>query len=186
MTRESCIFAEVVKAMAKSSDSAKAALAEIDLLIELASGQKTFEQVRSDASKFAFAGASLKSLIHSNASRGITQRLKELTGVDRDSLAFFEVRCREDDLGTKTRQHPFSLLSSRIQALLARKPTYFDVVRQPVSGEDVVASSFTNSPEYLSHELVKSPVVQMHVVPVGVYSDGIKACDDTRTHTHTP
>lgn len=153
--------------------------AELDLLIELASGKKTFDQVRSDALKFAFAGEGLQRLVHSNASRGITQRLKQLTGIDKESLSYFEVRCKEDCDGSKSRMHPFSLLSTRIQTIQAQDEEYFNIVREPVSNRNVVASSFTNSPEYLTHELVSSPVVDLAVVPVGLYSDGIKICDDT-------
>ena len=65
--------------------------AELRLLLELADGQKTFEMVRSDASKFGLKGKVLKQLVKSHASRGIRQRLKELTGIDREDLTHFRV-----------------------------------------------------------------------------------------------
>ena len=89
--------------------------------------------MRKDAQKFEFASAGLRRLIHTNASRGLTERLKQLTGVDKESLFFSDVRYNDDELGDTTRKHPFSLLSSRIQALRSRDPQYFEVEREPVS-----------------------------------------------------
>ena len=155
-------------------------LAELDLLIELASGKKTFEQVRDDARKFMFAGTGLEGLATSNASRGTTERLKSLTGIDKDSLAHFDVRCKADVDGRTVRSHPFSLLSSKIQRLNSLDPAFFDVALEAASSPDVVASTFTNSPEYLEHDLVQTlSGTAVHVVPVGLYSDGIKIGDDT-------
>ena len=154
--------------------------AELELLIEFASGKKSFEQVRSDAEKFHGGAVDLKHLLQdANVSRGITKRLKDLTDVDKESLSWFQIRCKEEEPGVTTRKHPISLLSTRIEALMRMNPDYFDVVLEEVSDPAVVASSFTNSPEYQNHELVRSEAVQRHVVPVGVYSDGVKVCDDT-------
>ena len=58
--------------------------AELELLIELASGGKTFTQVQKDAHRLG-----LESLDHSNPSRGITERLRQLTGVSTKILEFF-------------------------------------------------------------------------------------------------
>ena len=74
--------------MAAAADDPRALRAEVDLLAEYASGEKTFAQVRKDAQKFEFASAGLRRLIHTNASRGLTERLKQLTGVDKESLVF--------------------------------------------------------------------------------------------------
>ena len=50
---------------------------ELELLIELASGQKTFIQVQRDARRSGWENLDRDS----NAARGITQRLRELTSV---------------------------------------------------------------------------------------------------------
>ena len=94
--------------------------AEVGLLQELAAGKKTFEQVKSDALKFAFAGTTLKNLARTNASRGIKDRLKQLTGIGEDTLDFFPLRRQGGAKG-----HPFSLLHKKIQNLLADDPGYF-------------------------------------------------------------
>ena len=65
--------------------------AELELLIELASGAKTFVQVERDAARFGLA-----SLIHANPSRGITERLKELTSISKETLDFFPIRCKPE------------------------------------------------------------------------------------------
>ena len=90
------------------------------LLRELAAGKKTFEQVKDDALKFAFAGKKLKNLARSNASRGIKDRLKQLTGIGEDTLDFFPLRRQGEAKG-----HPFSLLHKKIQNLLAGDPGHF-------------------------------------------------------------
>ena len=64
---------------------------ELDLLIELASAQKIFNQVRKDAARLG-----LWSLVASNTARGITQRLHELTGISKDSLCRFPIRCKPE------------------------------------------------------------------------------------------
>ena len=61
--------------------------AELELLLELSQGKKTFAQVHADARKFAFAGARLKSLAKANKARGIRDRLGELTGLNEQSLS---------------------------------------------------------------------------------------------------
>ena len=56
----------------------------LELLIELAQGAKTFEQVGRDARRLG-----LHTLVHTNPARGITQRLRELTGISKESLSWF-------------------------------------------------------------------------------------------------
>ena len=164
----------------RKSRASEAAAAELDLLLALAAGTKTFEQVKRDAETFLFASSKLRSLVASNPARGITDRLRELTGICKNSLFFFPVRCPEDLEGRTTRRQPFSLLSTKVMQVLAQDPSYFEVVAEPVSSPDVIASSFTNSPEYLTHDLVRAAHgTDLQVIPVGLYSDGVKVCCDT-------
>ena len=46
--------------------------AELKLLLSLARGKKTLQQVVDDASDFSFAGDRLKRLVTSNPARGVT------------------------------------------------------------------------------------------------------------------
>ena len=72
--------------------------AELELLIELASGQKTFIQVQRDARRSGWESLDRDS----NPARGITQRLRELTGVSKESLSFFPIRCKLEGKQTPT------------------------------------------------------------------------------------
>ena len=56
--------------------------AELELLIELAAGAKDFDQVYKDAWRLGC----IELIRDTNASRGITRRLKELTGISKESL----------------------------------------------------------------------------------------------------
>eukprot|EP00959_Pyramimonas_sp_CCMP1952_P073954 1545791-Pyramimonas_sp.AAC.1 len=135
--------------------------------------------VRSDASKFGFKGKVLKQLVKSHASRGIRQRLKELTGIDRDELTHFRVRCAEgagdgqvDNNGSPTMDHPFILLSTHIQQLYAADDAFFEIEEQPANSQ--VVSNLINSPEYQNHGLVNHLRGSGEtVVPVGFYADGV-------------
>lgn len=64
----------------------KAAAAELDLLLSLARGKKTFEQVVEDAKSFGFAGSEIQRLVTSNPARGVTQRLEQVAGISKNSL----------------------------------------------------------------------------------------------------
>ena len=55
--------------------AAKEKVAELNLLLDLARGKKTFEQIVSDATDFSYAGDSIENLIDSKASRNVTERL---------------------------------------------------------------------------------------------------------------
>ena len=65
--------------------AAKEARAELKLLLSLARGKKTFEQVVDDARDVSHAGQALSNLVASNAARGVTKRLVELSGVGQES-----------------------------------------------------------------------------------------------------
>ena len=58
------------------------AQAELELLIELTAGAKDFDQVYKDARRHGC----IELIRDTNASRGITRRLKELTGISKESL----------------------------------------------------------------------------------------------------
>ena len=49
--------------------------AELNLLLDLTAGKKSFAQVGRDAVTFSYRGSELQSLCHTNAARGIAQRL---------------------------------------------------------------------------------------------------------------
>lgn len=150
---------------------------ERGLLLELALGKKTFEQVAVDARRLVRKGADLSALTGSNAARCITQRLQELTGISKDSLHFFDVRCKpgtaDPGLAGEKMKLPFILLSTHIEQLIAKDQYYFEADLRRPDG-DIAASSFLNSREYINHELVQHcyPLGET-VVPVGLYSDGI-------------
>ena len=111
--------------------------AELELLIELAFGAKTFEQVNRDAARFG-----LQRLVHSNASRGISERLKELTGISKESLSFFPIRCKPEAAthGDKMLQ-PFVLLSSIVEKCLQEDECFFAVSQTPTHPETVAVSN---------------------------------------------
>ena len=98
--------------------------AEVELLIELASGTKTFEQIKTDAQRHG-----LPTLVHSNPARGITERLAVLTNISKDSLTFRPIRC-SPDAATRgnTMQHPFVLISTIVEKCLAQDE-YFSKLR---------------------------------------------------------
>ena len=103
--------------------------AELELLIELASGGKTFTQVQKDAHRLG-----LESLDHSNPSRGITERLRQLTGVSKESLSFFSVKCNPDsatEVGGECMRHPFVLISTIVEKALQNGEYYVEVEIAP-------------------------------------------------------
>ena len=155
--------------------------AELELLIELASGGKTFTQVQKDAHRLG-----LESLDHSNPSRVITERLRQLTGVSKESLSFFPVKCNPDsatEVGGECMRHPFVLISTIVEKVLQNDEYYFEVEIAP-QADGIVASSFTRSPEYLGHPLVQECSVRGEtVVPISLYSDGVKVCCDSHPDT---
>ena len=53
--------------------------AEVKLLLALASGKKTFEQIAEDANDFSLSGKEFQELVSSNPARGITSRIEERT-----------------------------------------------------------------------------------------------------------
>ena len=75
----------------------KAAVAEKKLLLACARGKKSFEQVVEDAKDFSFAGTTIANLVSSNAARGVTNRLVELTGISKDSLDYCPIRVKGED-----------------------------------------------------------------------------------------
>ena len=80
--------------------------AELELLIEFASGLKTYEQLNRDARRFG-----VDPLIFSNPRRGIADRLESLTGVSKESLTFLPIRCEEEAATAgNTMRHPFVLI----------------------------------------------------------------------------
>ena len=165
--------------------TSRVAQVERELLLELAEGKKTFEQVGADARKacrVARAGAGPIALTGSNPARCITSRLKELTSISTDSLNYFEVRCSpsaaDPALGGTKMRLPFILLSTHIEQLLSKDGSYFEVEMQEQPA-DVAASDFVHSREYVNHALVQAcwPLGET-VVPTGLYSDGVSVgCD---------
>ena len=108
----------------------------------------------------ASRGKSLQRLVTSNAARGVTQRLEELTGISKKTLQYFPLRCKGGVV-----QHPFAPLTSTLKKCLATDATYFDI-SAPATSASTAASSFLNSPEYKTHDL--SMVYRgtgVHVVP---------------------
>ena len=171
-----CILHVTLTSMASSSSLWRrraSGKAELEILLELAQGRKTYVDVRKEAKRFAFEAPSLRKLIGENASRTIQQgRLKELTGISSESLTYFNIRCKAGE-DHAMKRHPFNLLSTTIKQRLQADPTYFDV-SQRVDKADTVASSFVNSPEYTCHELVQECMPRGEVViPVGLYGDGV-------------
>ena len=150
---------------------------ERDLLLELAKGKKTFDQVSTDAQRLCRRGADLSALCGSNPSRSIAGRLLQVTGISKDSLNFFPVRCKamaaDPHLSGNVMRLPFILLSTHIKQLLAKDPYYFEVEMRPQK-EGVAASDFLKSREYINHGLVQAsyPLGET-VIPVGLYCDGI-------------
>ena len=150
---------------------------ERELLLELARGKKTFDQVATDARRHAATSGACSALTGSNPARCISQRLTELTGISKDSLDFFNVECAPEAAdpalpGQKMRL-PFILLSTHIEQLIAKDEFYFEVdVREQEPG--IAASTFVRSREYVNHALVQAchPLGET-VVPVGLYSDGV-------------
>ena len=150
---------------------------ELALLLELARGKKSFEQVSIDAKRLCSRGADLSALCGANPSRSISLRLLQLTGISKDTLNFFPVRCKplaaDPRLTGNVMRLPFILLSTHVKQILAKDPHYFevDIGHQR---EGVAASDFVKSREYINHGLVQSshPLGET-VVPVGLYCDGI-------------
>ncbi len=157
--------------------AAKAAEDERSLLLELAQGKKTFEQVSIDAKRLCRNGVDLRALTGSNPARSITNRLVELTGISKDNLHVFPVRCKpaaaEQGLGGDKMRLPFILLSTHVEQLLGKDGSYFEI-ELGVRKEEVAASSFISSREYINHDLVQAcfPLGET-VVPAGLYSDGV-------------
>jgi len=149
--------------------------AELELLAEFVSEIKSFQQLDRDARRFG-----IDSLIHTNPRRGIAARLETLTGISKDSLTFVPIRCEAEAATSDDRMnHPFVLISTIVEKCLARDEHFFEVVETPTAA-DVVASSFVNSPEYQTHPLVLACKGSgITVVPISLYSDGIKVCCDT-------
>ena len=80
---------------------------------------------------------SIRNLISSNAARGVTQRLTEITGISKGSLDYFPIRFKGEDDGVVSRRHPFSLVSKRVERLLDLDDSYFEVCAgrcQPLMG----------------------------------------------------
>ena len=154
--------------------------AELTLLEELAAGKKTFEQVVQDAQTFSYRGSELAALISSNPARGVTQRLEAITGISKNTLAHIPIRFNTagPDGPEEEKSHPFALLSDRIEQILERDPSYFNICLEEVAA-DTVASDFLHSPEYRAHPLVQECAnADKHVFPVSVYSDGVRVAND--------
>ena len=149
--------------------------AELGLLLDLARGNKSYEDVKTEAERFAFEAPILRNLIGSNTSRTIQRRLESLTGINKDSLCYFNIRRKSgsEDAPLLTKRHPFNLLTSMIKRRLQSDPNYFEVT-QTIDQAGTVASSFVNSPEYTCHDLVQDCMARGEmVIPIGIYGDGI-------------
>lgn len=74
--------------------------------------------------------------------------------------------------------HPFSLLSSHVERILAEDISFFEVRAEPVSA-NTVASSFVNSRIYQNHPLVQErcPLGET-ILPVSMYWDGLSIGSD--------
>ena len=66
--------------------------AEVKLLLAVASGKKTFEQVAEDANDFSLSGREFQELVLSNPARGITSSIEERTGFGKANLHFLKRR----------------------------------------------------------------------------------------------
>ena len=157
---------------------------ELKLLLELCNGKKTFEQVKEDASRYARRNFGLRRLRHlsrSNASRGISQRLAELTGISGGSLHYARVRCKHDAADQEegdTMLHPFVRLPQILEGCLDAVPSCFEI-EEVAAPTGVISSTFVRSPEYLEHELVRPcQGTAETVVPLCLYSDGIRVNAD--------
>ena len=153
---------------------------ELDLLFEGVTGAKTYKQVRRDALKPSCPCKLLQRAVRTNASRGIRERLIDVTGISKESLHYSDVRCKPGANGdSNTKQHPFNLISNMIGNIHARDGHFFEHAHvDPQPG--VAASSFTNSPEYLNHPLVREcSGTGVSVFPICIYSDGVKVCCDS-------
>ena len=149
--------------------------AELALLLDLARGKKTYEDVKAEAKRYAFEAPVLRNLIGAHTSRTIQGRLERLTGISKASLTYFGIRKKgaTAEAPLQTKRHPFNLLTSTIKRRLQADPHYFEVT-QDRDQPGTVASSFTNSPEYTCHELVQDCASRGEVViPIGLYGDGI-------------
>ena len=108
-----------------------AATAEHDLLFELVSGKKRFEQVAEDVRKLQAWNADLPALTSSNLARSISNRLAEETAISAQTLHFFNVRCINvaalPELEGMQMSIPCILLSTHIKQLVAKDPAYFEV-----------------------------------------------------------
>ena len=122
---------------------------ELDLLLELATGAKTFEQVRKDALKSFFPGAELKKAVQSNASRGATSRLADLTGISENTLHHFPVRCKLESAteGNKM-MHPFVLVSTMLVKFLQKDDFFFRIAASSAGGlhSGIIFHKFTSLP----------------------------------------
>ena len=145
---------------------------ELQLLLDYTAGKKTGEQVQADARTFRRGSPDLLNLMDSNASRGVSCRLQELTGISNQSLHRSEVRFLDDK-----RMHPFILPSTHVAKLVEADISHFEVATHD-NPPDVVASSFMASPEYKEHPLVKELQGVETVVPMGFYADGVAVGSD--------
>ena len=152
---------------------------ELQLLLEGVSGAKTYKQVRVDALKPSCPCRQLQRAVRTNASRGIGQRLTEITGVSKTSLHYLEVRKKPDERGkVKKKMHPFNLISTMIENINAKDEYYFEI-GPAAEKANVAASSFINSPEYSEHPLVQETSgTGETIIPGCIYSDGVKVCCD--------
>ena len=109
----------------------------------------------------------------SNAAWGVTKRLVEVTGIGKANLDYFPIRFKDEDEGSTPKIHPFALLSKRVERLLGEDESFFELHLESTRA-NTVASSFTNSPLYREHPLVRECVPSgVTVLPLSFYSDGI-------------
>ena len=94
-------------------------------------------QVSEDAEDFSLSGHEFASLVSSNAARGITARLEDVTNFGKSSLHFLPMRFKadddddDDDSSFVWKKHPFLLLRSHIERILDGDEYFFEVLPQP-------------------------------------------------------
>ena len=104
----------------------------------------------------------------SNASRGITRRLEDTTGILEESLTFMEIRSGDEC----TSIHPFALLSDHIERELGHNPASlgFDV--------QACATHFLRTVESQTHPMVQLCAgTDTLVIPISIYGDGAQVTE---------
>ena len=121
---------------------------EIGLLKELASGAKTFKQVGIDVLRSVAGCDELKRRLKSkpnwedNVSRTITHRIEEITGVRKDKLQYHTISMKDHEGNAVPVQHPFMSLTSILERLIGRDPTFLEVQPRDLGNQMAAGAGF--------------------------------------------